>query len=192
MIKRAVSLVTQCSVSFRSIPKILKSIQPLPGCLDRIKIPHFTTVIRWMTRLGYYLLKRSTKKICSPRKPWVCVADHTIQVGTNKAFAVIGIPVEKLEPGRALSLNDATVLATVVKTNWTGENVALVLKEVFKHNGCPKQIVIDGAPNLRKGVRETLKEWDDACHVTYDITHLLANLLKEKYDAGHSSKRSKQ
>jgi hypothetical protein len=137
-----------------------------------------------MTRLGYYLLKRSTKKICSPGKPWVCVADHTIQVGTNKAFAVIGIPVEKLEPGRALSLNDATVLATVVKTNWTGENVALVLKEVFKHNGCPKQIVIDGAPNLRKGVRETLKEWDDACHVTYDITHLLANLLKEKYDGG--------
>ena len=177
-----VSLVVNCSVSFRSIPKILTNIILLTGIEEEFKIPHFTTVIRWLTRIGYYLLKRSTRKICSAKKPWICVADHTIQVGTNKAFAVIGIPAKVLESGKALSLKDATVLATVVKKSWTGENVSKVLKKVFKHNGYPLQIVTDGASNLRKGVRESLEEIDHDCHMTYDITHLIAKLFKKKYN----------
>ena len=181
MINDALSLVTKCAVSFRSVPKILKTTVFFDDGLSKLKIPHFTTIIRWMTRFGYYLLKRSTKKICSPRKPWVCVADHTIQVGTNKAFVVIGIPVDRLKLGRALTLNDATVLATAVKTSWTGENVSSIFRKVFNHNGSPLQIVIDGAPNLKKGVREVLGDSEQDCHVSYDITHFIAKLLKEKY-----------
>lgn len=178
----AVSLVINCSVSFRSIPKILTITLSFAGIGGKFKIPHFTTVIRWVTRLGYYLLKRSTRKICSAKKPWICVADHTIQVGTNKAFAVIGIPAKVLKSGKALTLKDATVLATVVKESWTGENVRKVLKKVFKHNGYPLQIVTDGASNLRKGVRESLGEISHDCHMSYDITHLIAKLFKKKYN----------
>ncbi len=145
-------------------------------------MPHYTTIIRWLTRTGYYLLRRSTRKICSPRKPWICIADHTIQVGTNKAFAVIGVPAETMKLGRALTLNDATVLSTTVKTSWTGTNVCGVLKKVFKHNGFPLQIVMDGASNLKKGVRDVFENMGRDCHVTYDITHLIANLFKEKYE----------
>ena len=176
------SLVVNCSVSFRSIPKILTNIVLSAVLGGEFKIPHFTTVIRWGTRIGYYLLKRSTKKICSAKKNWVCVADHTIQVGTNKAFVVIGIPAKVLKSGKALTLKDATVLATVVKKSWTGENVSKALKKVFKHNGYPLQIVTDGASNLRKGVRESLAEIDHDCHMTYDITHLIAKLFKKKYN----------
>jgi hypothetical protein len=168
------------------------------GTLGEITIPHFTTVIRWLTRIGYYLLKRPTRRICSANKPWVCIADHTIQVGTNKAFVVIGIPAKTLKSGKLLTLKDAVVLATVVKRSWTGENVGKVMKQVFKHNGLPLQIVIDGAYNLQKGVREALSELDHdcqgvreglseldhVCHVTYDITHFIAKLFKEKYNGG--------
>lgn len=184
MIRHAVSLVMNCAVSFRSVPKILEQAEYSSNVFDSVKIPHFTTAIRWVTRLGHYLLKRSTKKFCSPHKPWICVADHTIQVGTNKAFVVIGIPAKKLESGNALELKDATVLTTAVKKSWTGEAVAFELKKVFKHNGYPLQIVIDGASNLKKGVREALEGQNCNCHVTYDITHLIANLFKQKYDGG--------
>jgi len=173
--------VINCAVSFRAIPKILEHWLLHTGEPEKVRIPHFTTVIRWLTRIGYYLIIRSTKKICSPRKPWICIADHTIQVGTNKAFAAIGISVKTMQQGRALRLKDATVLSTVVKKSWTGGSVSQALGKVFKHNGPPVQIVVDGAPNLNKGVREVVKEMGQDCHITYDITHLIANLLKEKY-----------
>lgn len=134
--------------------------------------------------MGYYLLKRSTKKTCSTLKPWICVADHTIQVGTNKAFVVLGIPAKKLKTGEALGLKDAIVLATAVKTSWTGEDVALIFKKVFKQNGYPLQIVIDGASNLKKGARDALKDLPNDCHITYDMTHFIAKLFKQKYDGG--------
>lgn len=189
MITLAVSLIVNCSVSFRSIPKILTITLLFAGIREELKIPHFTTVIRWVTRLGYYLLKRSTRKICSAKKPWVCIADHTIQVGTNKAFVVIGIPAKALNSGKALTLKDATVLAAEVKKSWTGENVSKTLKKVFKHNGYPHQIVIDGASNLRKGVREVLGEIGNDCHMTYDITHLIAKLFKKKYNSNAKFQR---
>ncbi len=44
--------------------------------------------------------------------------------------------------------------------------------------------MIDGTSNLKKGVRDTIKELECDTHVTYDITHLSANLLKEKYEGG--------
>jgi hypothetical protein len=149
---------------------------------EQITTPHFTTIIRWVCRIGYYLLNRPNKKVCSPKKPWICIADHTIQVGTNKAFAILGIPAKTMKLGRALTLKDVTVLSIQVKKSWTGDEVAKALRKVFKKNGVPVQIVIDGASNLRKGVNAIVTEMGGNCHVTYDITHLIANLLKKKYE----------
>lgn len=181
MIFLSVTLVLNCAVSFRSVSKILKIITLQTGFLEQTKIPHYTTIIRWVSRIGYYLLKRPNRKVCSSKKPWICVADHTIQVGTNKAFAVIGIPLKTMMLGRALTLKDATVLSVSVKESWTGEIIAKTLKKIFKKNGYPEQIVIDGAANLNKGFREANSRISQKYHVTYDITHLLAKLLKKKY-----------
>jgi hypothetical protein len=46
--------------------------------------------------------------------------DHTIQVGTNKAFIVLGIPLKSMKPIRALTFTGATVLSVTVKKSWTG------------------------------------------------------------------------
>jgi hypothetical protein len=174
-------LVINCSASFRSIPKILESISTNLECVYSVKIPHFTTIIRWLSQIGCHLLKKPKRNVCSSKKPWICIADHTIQVGTNIAFVVIGIPLKNMALGRALTLKDATVLSVVIKERWTGETVQKSLDKVFKKNGVPVQIVIDGASNLNKGVRISLDGLEQACHVTYDITHLIAKILKKKY-----------
>jgi len=83
--------------------------------------------------------------------------------------------------GRSLTLKDATVLSIAIKERWSGEKVQEVLEKLFKQNGIPTQIVIDGASNLKKGVREVLSGINRSSHVTYDITHLMANLIKKKY-----------
>lgn len=145
MIFLALKLVLDCSVSFRSIPKILLQIQSEIFFLQQLKIPHYTTIIRWIARYGCYLLKRPNKKTCSSNKPWICIADHTIQVGTNKAFIVLGVPLKKIKLNKALTFTNATVLSVIVKKSWTGEEIKKVLTKVFKKNGLPTQVVIDGA-----------------------------------------------
>ena len=135
-----------------------------------------------MSQVGFYLIKRSNKKVFSSKKPWICIADHTIQVGTNKAFVVVGVPLKIMELGRALTLKDVTVLGVHIKKSWTGDEVKKSLLSIFKKNGPPTQIVIDGASNLKMGVREAIAEMDITCHTTYDITHLIAKLLKKKYE----------
>ena len=175
-------LVINYTVSYRSVPKILKILRPHAEFLEKIKIPHFTTVIRWVCRIGYYLLTRSNKKVCSTNKPWICIADHTIQVGTNKAFVVIGVPSKVMNSGKAVQLKDVVALAISVKKSWTGNEVSKVIKKVFNRNGLPSQIVIDGAHNLNNGIRQAIEEMEGNCHITYDITHLLANLMKKKYN----------
>ncbi len=181
-------MVFNCVVSFRSIPKILKNTLLQTEILDQIRIPHFTTIIRWVCRIGYYLLKRPNGMVCSLKKPWICIADHTIQVGTNKAFVVLGIPVKTILLGRALTLKDATVLSIMVEKSWTGDDVKRALRKVFNKNGFPTQIVIDGASNLNKGVRDVANEMCHKYHITYDITHLIAKLLKKKYEGNEKFK----
>lgn len=182
MIRFSVELVNDCAVSFRSIPKILKTLLPPVLGSESVKVPHFTTIIRWICRIGCYLINRTNKKVCSSKKPWICVADHTIQVGANKAFAILGIPAKTMKLGKALTLKDVTVLSIRVRKSWTGDDVAKAIGKVFKKNGVPIQIVIDGASNLKKGVNDIVTEMGGNCHVTYDITHLIANLLKKKYE----------
>ncbi len=182
LIYLSLSLVFSCSVSHRSVPKILNCLKQNSDLFDGFKIPHYTTIIRWVCRLGCYLLKRPNRRQFSERSPWICIADHTIQVGTNKALAILGVPLKAMELGRALTLKDVTVLDVVVKKSWTGEEVKKSLGKVFKKNAPPIQIVIDGAANLNKGARDVIKEMDAVCHVTYDITHFIAKLMKKKYD----------
>ncbi len=117
------------------------------------------------------------------------MADHTIQVGTNQAFAILGIPAGQMKLGRAPTLKDATVLSVEVKKSWTGENVRNAFERVFKKNGFPGQVAIDGASNLKKGILGVTDGTDRNLHVTYDITHLIANLLKKKYNGRMKSQR---
>jgi hypothetical protein len=177
----SIQLTITCAVSFRAVPKILAVFQQLlllVGLTISLPLPHFTTVIRWTLRVGMFLL---TQAIHHPLGPWICILDHTIQVGTKKAFVVLKVPVTSLIRPGALTLKDVDVLSITVRDTWNGSRVYEVLHELFSRVGDPLQVVVDGGPDLQKGLKLLLTSSQHAFKVTADITHLIANLLKRKY-----------
>lgn len=163
------------------MPKILAVFQPLLqllGLREEIQLPHFSTVIRWTLRVGAFLLKTASKQ---PLGPWICILDHTIQVGTKKALVVLKVPVEALNSLGAVTLKDVDVLSITVRDRWNGSTVHEVLQHLFARVGAPLQVVVDGGPDLNKGLRLLLNSSRFLFKVTSDITHVIANVLKRKY-----------
>ncbi len=111
---------------------------------------------------------------------WICIIDHTIQVGTKKAFAVLRVSVDAVTTGQALTLKDVEVLYLKVQSTWNGTEVQKVLEHVFSRVGPPQQIVCDGGSDLQKGLKNLLAT-GLTFKVTTDITRFIANLLKHKY-----------
>ena len=176
-----INLVMNCLVSFRSVPKILSifnSFLSQLGVSTQIKLSHFTTVIGWTLRVGHYLLK-SAFQPCF--ESWICVIDHTIQVGTKKAFVVLKIPISRLKKQGALTLKDVEVLYLKVQEKSNGILVHDILEKIFKTVGKPLQIVMDNGSDLKKGVSLLNGNMQSPIMVTYDLTHFIASLLKKKY-----------
>ncbi len=175
------NVTVNCAVSFRAVPKILALVQQVLhacGLTWKLPIPHFTTIIRWTLRVGIFLLNTAITRLVAR---WICIIDHTIQVGTKKALAVLRVSVDALTTGQALTLNDVEVLYLKVQSTWNGTEVHKVLEHVFSRVGSPQQIVLDGGPDLQKGIKNLLNTGRFSFKVTADITHLIANLLKHKY-----------
>lgn len=176
-----IRLTVDCMVSFRAIPKILsafgKVFQSL-GMPFQLKIPHFTTTINWNLKVGCYLLKKASEAATGH---WICIIDHTIQVGTNKAFVVLKVPIENVSSSRALTLKDVEVICIRIQKKCNGTIVKNILDELFGIVGFPLQIVLDGGPDLNKGVHLVANEMLSPFKITYDLTHLIATLLKKKY-----------
>lgn len=179
VISFCINLVINCSVSFSSVPKILTFVNGILeklGYLFQFKIPHFTTVINWTLRLGKHLLK-SALIPCS--QPWICIIDHTIQIGTKKAFVVLKVLVDDIPKHGALVLKKAQVLCIKVQEKSNGEIIKTVLENIFQTVGYPQQIVMDGGSDLNKGVKLIANMIENPFKITYDLTHFMASLLKK-------------
>ncbi len=175
------NLVLTCAVSFRAVPKILTVFQDLLrycGLSVPFEIPHFTTVIRWMLRVGTYLLTVARTITSSS---WICVLDHTIQVGRKKALVVLRVPLALVAAPRALRHSDMEVVSITVKDAWNGDAVQAVLDDLFTRIGAPMQVVSDSGSDLKKGLIHVREAGRFTFHITADITHLIARLLKKKY-----------
>ena len=181
MICLCINLVINCSVSFRSVPNILTLINDLfkkLGLHFQFKIPHFTTVINWTLRMGKHLLKSA---LVPCQKPWICIIDHTIQIGTKKAFVVLKILQENIQNHGALTLKNVEVLYLQVQEKSNGAIIETILENVFKVVGYTIQIVMDGGSDLNKGVNLIASKMALPFLITYDLTHFIASLLKKKY-----------
>ncbi len=181
LISLCINLIVNCCVSFRCVPKILTQINGLfkkLGFHFQFNIPHFTTVINWTLRMGKHLLKSA---LVPCEKPWICVIDHTIQIGTKKSFVVLKILQEDIQNHGSLTLKDVEVLYLEVQEKSNGVIIESILENVFKVVGYPIQIVMDGGSDLNKGVNLIANKMLLPFHITYDLTHFIASLLKKKY-----------
>lgn len=171
-------LTIDAVVSYRSVPRILALFQQWNG-YQTGWIPHFTSIINWSLRLGLGLLKQ-VRPITSP---WLCIIDHSIDIGTKKALVVLRIKQSTLaEKGSAIQLQDCECIGLKIAEKVTGETLLLELAAIFSQAGRPTAIIKDSDATLNKGVRLWSATQTVPIPTIDDIGHSMANGLKAQFE----------
>lgn len=142
--------------------------------------PSFNTIRQWVLRLGLYELNR-TKEY---RTDWIFIVDMTIEIGTTKCLVILGIPQEKLaviieQEARSLQHKDVEVLSVEILNTTVGTVILEKLNNLAERVGNPIQIVSDRGSDIKKGIDLYIENHHQTI-ATYDITHKMANLLKQE------------
>jgi hypothetical protein len=139
--------------------------------------PSFSTIRSWILRLGCYAL------CCPlPQGPWVWLIDHTIQVGPEKLFVILGCPLSAVPFGeRNLSLTDLRLIALVPMAQSTHLAVDTALETATARTGAPRVIVSDHATDVKKGI-EAYQQRHAGTMQVHDIAHYGANVLEHRWE----------
>lgn len=102
------------------------------------KIPDWTTIRNWMQRLGVAALEEPAE----PADDWIWMADHSNQIGPEKALVVLGVRASQLpSPGTPLTHADVRVLAVDPDTAWKREDMARAYAELAQRFGAPRAVL---------------------------------------------------
>ena len=171
-------LIFQAVVSFRSIPRIL-AISNAFHSHQISWIPHFTSTINWSLRLGLSLLKQVT----TINAPWIAIMDHSIDIGTKKAFVILRVKLETLSKKEgAIQLSDCECIGLKISDVVNGKTVAQDIKEIFAKSGNPSVIIKDCDATMNKGVRDYITAESLIVPIIDDLGHVFATVLKSQFE----------
>jgi len=204
IIQAALQLFVNCGSSLRGIEKnfIIVNQILLIYQISVEKVPHYSTIRKWLLRIGLYELNREKEY----RKDWIFIIDLTIELGTKKCLVILGISQsdyqKKVRPfNRALSHQDVEVLALEILDSTRGEVIEQKISALCEKVGNPIQIIADHGSDLERGIK-LYKEKHIEVIYTYDVTHAMALILNhelvpdEKYQSFikncHQSKQQLQ
>jgi hypothetical protein len=132
----------------------------------------------WLLRLGYYKLTRQ-KEIA---KDWIWIVDHTVQIGTDKCFVILGIRQSSLPlRGNCVSHKDVEIICLDPVKKSNGQIVWQQLEKVIEKTGIPIEIVGDKGSDLAKGIKDFCLQHQETCYI-YDIKHKTAAVLKHELE----------
>ena len=138
------------------------------------KVPDWTTIRTWLCRVGVAAVEEPIE----PADDWIWMADHSNQIGPEKALVILGIRASQLpEPGQAIRHEDMRVLAVIPGVQWKREDVAREYTALAERIGAPMALLVDGAVELREGA-EALEKQRKNIFVLNDFKHYAANVLK--------------
>ena len=84
---------------------------------------------------------------------WAWLIDHTLQTGPHKLLVIVGVPLDRVPFGvRALRPADLHLVAMVPMAESNQALVDAELEKAVARTGVPRQIVSDGACDLRNGI----------------------------------------
>jgi hypothetical protein len=170
MIRLAVNLVRV--VGLRPAERVLKIVWEWLGVQQQL--PHWTTIRTWLLRIGVAVLREPLEAA----DDWIWMADHSNQIGPEKALVVLGVRASKLPPrGRTLKHEDVHLLTVRPGTVWKRDDMAAVYGELAGQYGAPRAVLCDGAVELRDGVKRLQKRRPDTI-VVQDFKHKAATFLK--------------
>ena len=172
----AIQLVTRVKLSLRSTPKALEVVLGfLRGRTVATTMMAWTTVRCWLMRLGLYALLRPLEQA----NDWAYLIDHTVQIGTVKCFAVVGVRLSQLPyPRRCLQREDLVLIALVPMQQSNAVTVKQALEEAELRTGVPRLIVSDEGGDVRGGIEQYCGDHPHTSS-TCDMAHKGANLLRK-------------
>lgn len=139
------------------------------------RLPEWTTVRTWLMRVGVAAIEEPIE----PADDWIWMADHSNQIGPEKALVVIGLRASQMPPpGVALTHRDVRVLTVEPGVSWKREDMARAYGELADKIGTPAAVVVDGAVELREGA-EVLQQRRENVLILGDFKHYAANVLKK-------------
>lgn len=139
-------------------------------------VPHHTTIRNWLLREGVAV----TREPLQHSDDWIWMADHSNQIGPEKALVVMAIRASQMPPpGETLKHADLRVLTVCPGLSWKREDVAKVYEDLAKQRGFPRAVLTDGAVELHEPV-ESLKNSQSDTISLQDFKHKAANFLKAR------------
>lgn len=142
------------------------------------EIPHPTTGRTWLLRLGLYKLQRP--KVAAD--DWAWLADHVIQIGTQRCLMIVGLRLSDLPPrGECLELKHLEPIAILPVSESNQQIVHEQLEQKANELGIPAAIVTDEGSDLTGGVRRFCQAHPETSPYS-DITHYGARLLKRRLE----------
>ena len=159
-------------VGLRPAERVLKMMWKWLGLKQ--KLPRWTTIRMWLMRLGVATLREPIE----PADDWVWMADHSNQIGPEKALVVLGVRASRLPPpGETFKHEDVHLLTVQPGTAWKREDMGLAYRQLAEQYGSPRAVLCDGAVELRDGA-ECLRNRRSDTIVLQDFKHKAAIFLK--------------
>ena len=108
----------------------------------------------------------------------IWMANHSNQIGQEKALAVIGIRASKMPPpGIAIGHQDVRMLMVEPDVDWKTEDMAAAYERLAEKTGNPPAVLTDGASELRDGA-DILQTRRENTLLVRDFKHFAAHVLK--------------
>jgi hypothetical protein len=172
LISLAVNLAQ--AVGFRGAQRALHIVFEWWGVSQNL--PHWSAIRNWVQRLGVATLAEPLELA----DDWVWIADHSNQIGPEKALVVLAVRSSQLPPpGEALQHQHMRVLTVRPGTTWKRADVAAVYAELAAQHGVPRAVLCDGAVELRESV-SALNSGKKRVLVLQDFKHKAANRLEAR------------
>jgi hypothetical protein len=173
----AVRLVTAVKLSIRSVPRVLAAVLgDLTGRTGGATMS-WTTVRCWLMRLGLYALLRPLPRA----DDWAYLIDHTVQIGTVKCFAVVGLRLSEW-PDRCLGHADIRLIELAAMEHSTAATVQRALERAALRTGPPRLIVSDQGGDVLGGIDRYCRDHPGTV-ATCDAAHKGASLLRRSLEA---------
>jgi len=132
----------------------------------------------WLLRLGLYELSRPLEQA----DDWVWIVDHSIHVGNVKCLLIVGCRLSVWRSQkRQLTHQDLNVLALEPAETSKSDVVLAELEKVTSRTGVPRQILSDGASDLKRAIKDFQLQHVDTVN-SYDIKHKIALILKRELE----------
>lgn len=149
-----------------------------------VTIPVFQSIRTWMQRIGLSRIENAPHE-----EGGVWIVDHTVQIGKEKALAVLRVPADRPQDAGPLRQEELEVLAIVPRESWKREDVLEVYVALAEEYGLPRAIISDGAAELQEPIAllvdrlaeklgKTAEEIGEQPLALRDPKHFLANQLE--------------